>query len=589
MILAYLLSCVSPCLPSACAVGVTASSPAEPAAATPAVILGASQEVGSPAQKVQKESPPRAEYPLGLPLVVYGTPIPDREIKRFLAWSVGHKEADARKFSIVVQQELARRKEAGEDIAKFEVTTEQLDKALEKQKVDFLLKYPTLDFPTEVGRAFLSLDLYRQQLRQTMIFDRLFLPDDPEEWPATTTEAIINATGGTDFVQDAKDSYKTRKQMQVDQNLPELPPDDPIFTDSLRAWLLEALNSFAVTESNPERLPEGVLMTVDGAPVKIDEIFQPIAAHVTRDLVDDARRFLAQMAVVERHLSDKAYKVKVDGEPKGDGTPAQAKETEEPVLISRGEFEKTWVPGSSFQDALAQYEMLAVTVQGFPSTDAYVTYTRLERSYRRLIADELKDDAVLRSYLERANHIAGAARCESEIILCSAYDYPHVRWFPNGWADAEKKANSLKKQLDEGADWNQILDLHSDFWDPPMPEIGQKPQFGFRFKGRFGKQTRNQLLGDVDESDFTLLLDGTSVGDRVFFDQKLGTIAGPFKGRKGYYITRAISRTPPSSALNMANEKHRGFLIDIYVKDAFGTYSRELLNKAIQDGAVQGL
>jgi hypothetical protein len=531
--------------------------PAQPAAQAPPSVAGqAPARVSGQAQ---------AGSELGPPLVVYGETIPETELKRYMCLSLGSKQTDSAKFLVVVRNELDRRKEAGEDISKYEVTDADIERALEKQRKDFLQKYPTLDFPTEVGRVYLSLDMYKHELRQVMLFDRIFMPDDPETWPPLTTEAIVNATGGHDFVDDAKDSYQQRKKMMEEQNLPELPPDDPIFTEALRGWVLEALNSFAVTVTDPAKLPPGALLTVDGVPVMIDPLYERLRPFVTPDLTAKARLFLAQTKVTERDLA------------------AQQK------LMTREEFEETFMPGFKYHDAIAAYEMLALTVMGFPSMESYASYERLARSYRRVIDDKIKDDELMRQWLPRANQISGAARINAEVILCSAYDYDHVRWKPNGWTDAEAKAKKLKADLDGGANWADVLELHSEFWDPPMPEVGQKPQFGFRFKGRFGEQTRNQLLGDLDESDYTIFLTGESVADRIFFDQQLGAIDGPFKGQRGYYISRVISRTPPMSSLNMSNAKHREFLVDHYVKATFGEYSRGLLKKARDEGAIQGL
>ena len=500
---------------------------------------------------------------LGGPIQAFGKTISEHDIRRFLCFAVGGKQIDSHKFSILTAQELEKRKAAGQDVSKLVVTDAELQKALDKSRKDFLLKYPTLDFPTEVARAFLHVDIYKHELRRTLLFDKVFFPEDPNTWPDVTTQAIILASGGTAFVDDAKESYAQRKQVQIAQNLEDLPPDDPILVDTLRQWLLDSLNQYTVTEYHADKLPADVLITVEGAPVTVDEIWTLIQPHVTWENVADARRFLAQMAAVERDLEQRG------------------------ALMSVEEFETNFMPGYGFKEAIASYEMVAVVLQGFPSMHADMRYERALRSYRKVIADRLTDEAMA-PFLQRANMIAGAAKVDAEVILASAFDYPRFAWKADGWKSAEKKATELKQKLDAGADWGETLELHSEFWDPPMPEVGQKPQFGFNFKGRFGEQTRNQLVGDLHESDYLFFLRGTSVADSVFFDQECGKISGVMKGSRGYYIARLNSRRPGQSGLNLKVPQNREFMVNFVAMQHFGVHARKLLTEAIAKGEISG-
>ena|SRR5690349_13791879 len=219
---------------------------------------------------------------------------------------------------------------------------------------------------------------------------------------------------------------------------------------------------------------------------------------------------------------------------------------------------------------------------------ATVRYEQLQRSYRKLIKDDIATDAPMMPYLQRANMIAGAAKIDAEVILASAYDFPNSRWKVDGWKSAEAKAKELKAKLDAGTDWGDTLELYSEFWDPPMPEVGQKPQFGFNFKGRFGLQTRNQLAGDLLESDYSIFLNGKCVADEIFFEQKGGTISDVMKGPRGYYIARVNSRTPATAGLNLAAAPNREFLVNYVCMQRFGAYARQLLTDAIAKGDVTG-
>lgn len=505
----------------------------------------------------------------GAPLKVDGKVISIDEMKRYLACGLGSKQAEHDKFQHIIAEELERRKAAGQDISGLTPTQADVDAKIEKDRKDFALKYPTLDFATEVGRAFLSLDLYREQAEQAIQFDRVFTPVNPDDWSPETVE-IIRQEGGPDLVQDAHDSYAARKKKMEDEHLAEIPPDDPIYTEYLRGVIVEALNKFATSETYEGRLPAGVLMTVDGRPVYVDQVFKRIVPHVTPNLVADAKKFLALKALLEADLAKKG------------------------LLLTREEFEKQWdadgpVKDESFSDKLARFQMLGLQVQGYPSMDAYLDHERWILSFKKSIADELKDDAKLNTVIGPCDAICGAAKVDVEVILASAYDDVHDRWKDGGWAYAEQRAKDIKKELDSGADWGATLELKSEFWDPPMPEIGQKPQFGFNYKGRFGMQTRNQLIEFLRESEYRVFLDGTCITDTIFFKQKPGTIEGPYKGARGYYIVKVKGTTPPNKPLDLNTPLHRDLVVQYYLKEKFNAYAQELLNKAIAEKRVEGL
>src|SRR5262249_22153121 len=158
---------------------------------------------------------------------VDGRVIPAEDIKRFLAHGLGGKQEDHDKFEVILAQEIERRKAAGEDVSKYAATQADVDLKLEKDRKDFALKYPTLDFATEVGRAFLSVDLSREKVAKAIEFDRLFTPDDPDQWPPLTVEIVKEqgAQGGGDangLIDGARESYQARKKRMEDEHLTEM-------------------------------------------------------------------------------------------------------------------------------------------------------------------------------------------------------------------------------------------------------------------------------------------------------------------------------------------------------------------------------
>jgi hypothetical protein len=579
----------------------------------------------------------------GEPVIVDGKQIPDDEIRRLICFGLGGTQVDMLKFNVFVDDQLARYREAelerltAEEVArrtaagepaeipaatlealakqaadhvtaKYAIADDFAARRLQADREDFALKYPTLDFATEVSRAFLSLDLYKEHARARLLFDSVYLPENPDEWPEITMSLIVEGLSES-WVNDSRISYNVRKERQAKEGLPDIPPDDPIATDTQRQTILEALEGYArisidrdeIEQLLPEAGPDSpaepaaraearrerarsVLMLVEGVPITIDAVWDRIAPYVTPDLVEDAKRFLVHEALMEKELASRTW---VD---KSGDTPV-----ERPALMSPTEFRAWWPTTSrregpvSYHQHLVDQRMSAQQVLAFPSLYAFARFQRIFESFKRAIAEDLAKDEVIATIQPMATQVAGASRVSTEIILVSAYDFVNVRWKPNGWEEARQRALELDRQLDGGADWTAMLELHSEFWDPPLPEVGHKPQFGFRFKGKFGQQTRGMLLSFLEEGEYRTFLYGQQIGDHVFFDQKIGTIDGPFRGAKGYYITRVTGRTPPSKPLDIKLPAHRQIIEYYYTRDRFHGRVRELFDAGVAAGTIQGV
>ena len=498
------------------------------------------------------------------PLVVRGTTIPTDEVKRELIMGIGFAFADFKKFEVILAQELDRRQANGEDIETYIPSEADLEAHIDFQRKDFAMRYPTLDFETEVGRAYLDYEIYLEPARQSLMFDRLFIPEDPADWPPLTIE-LIRGFGGDAFVQDAFDSYARRKQQMIDQGLDSVPPDDPIIVSTWRDIVLRELANFAAIEIDPTKLGPGVLMTVDGVDISIGDVWRIIAPHLSQFDIVSARRLLAQLELLEMDLESR-------GE-----------------LLSREEWEKLFVPeGRTFRQMLELHANSATSLMGTPSSWTYARFDRITQSLRKVLADEVPKVSADRAFVNNINLITGAAKLDAEFILSSAWDGDKAEWKPNGWADARKRSFALRAELDAGADWKEVRELHSEFWDPPLPEIGHKPQFGFHFKGAFGPQTRNQLLGLLEEHEIFNLLFGGTVTERAFYYTEAGSISGPMMGPRGYYIVKVAGRTPASAPLDMNKEAHRELVIGYWLRNQAYGRARDLAMAAVNDGELKG-
>jgi hypothetical protein len=249
-------------------------------------------------------------------------------------------------------------------------------------------------------------------------------------------------------------------------------------------------------------------------------------------------------------------------------------------------------------------------------------YSALRAGYQHMIAPKLAPgpdnelSLVLREYYERANKVMGLGKIDCEVLLVSAMDFARFRWKKDGWNWARKTAQDLRAQIDQNEKaykeerakaaeaqaqgkefkpdkpvpapdrfWAQMLDDHSEYWDAPPPEKHdagdqQKSDAGMKNKGRFGSRYRNDLVTYVGETGYTEWVTGECITDRMFYDQAENSVAGPFKGPLGWYITRVLRRSPPTRTLNLALPIHMNLLRDDYVRWSFNQYTKEAVAQA---------
>ena len=181
---------------------------------------------------------------------------------------------------------------------------------------------------------------------------------------------------------------------------------------------------------------------------------------------------------------------------------------------------------------------------------------------------------IISEYLSDALKLIGRDSLDIDVLFVGAYDTEHVRWKENGWEEAKSKAERVRAEIDahldgvvaqeaakraaaengenwEGGEslapfdefWSDLLDAHSEFYDTPSPAKGKgAAALSLYNKGRFELQVRNDVARSIDESNFTKILTGRSIADRVALDMEVGEIGGPFRGPLGL-----LHRVPPKT------------------------------------------
>lgn len=504
---------------------------------------------------------------LGGPLKVNGKEIPVSAIKREMVYAAGAQVLEGKKLDVIIEEEIARRVAAGEDRAKFEFTAEEKESLLSAALQQIKDQYPSLDPMEVLERNGMSKRLLEGQVAQTLRFDKVFLPSDPRQWPVTTTDAITESAGA-DFITKLREAQdeKDRKAKEAAGGAAEPAPapdkkGEDMFKMIMRKMVMQSLFDKSVVKYASNGLPDGVAMQVNQKSIMTDELYDLVSGSLNDERIRQTRLWLAKIESCKQELQ------------------------KQNAWIGDEEFQKLFAEHKApYDQSPFKLEVIATGFKRFPSMDSYMTYFRVLKSYERMIAPEI-NDGNLTKHLARANKLLGLSRCNVQMILCSAMDMSTGKWRADGWEYAKNRALEASKLLAEkgGENWDEVLEQYSEFWDPPIPVGQPNLNSNLRNKGRIGIVNRNEMLQRIDESEFSMFVEGAGIVDYVFFDQPEG-IDGPFKGPHGYYITRVISRTPPTKEFSLSDAAQRDLVVQDYLSMRINTWAQDLLENAKVEG-----
>lgn len=566
-------------------------------------LLAASCGGGADADGFESAPEEAAEFDidaiLGDDLVVRGQTIPRAEIKRcVVVGSTGRSLLESAKLQVFIEEEVQRQIDEGADPKSFEISDDAVAEAIETADKMVEEEYAGND---DVNKAtdlfYMPPDLYQDQVRQTQLFDRIFLPDDPNEYP-TTTVAALNAQA-EDFVQRLVEGHAERlrlKQEKADEvetkrregnELIAAAGDEPdkivvgrklldeadaaekelatmennqgqlLFRQLMRQLVITALNRSADVKTPADGLPPEVAMEVNGRSIKTDDIWRSIRYKVSEDDVHDAKLWFAKTLVVRQSLEDSGNYM-----------------TDEEFAQSY--FEHT----EPYKDSPFSIPAVAVSFKKFPSEEAYKEHYRLTESYKQMIGAEITDESLAAHNEARTKNLLGLAKVDVEMILISAYDFKKAAFKPDGWEPAKERALAVMQRLGDGDPWNQVLEENSEFYEPPLGKSSQTMAAQFaKNKGRFGLLNRNELMQKIGESDFSLFLHGTSLTDTIFFDLEIGVPSQPLQGPHGYYICLVKGRTGPATAISLEGT-HRSLVEQDYMSTRMNEFARQSLKEA---------
>jgi hypothetical protein len=502
-----------------------------------------------------EEQKKRAEAAISAPLSVNGVVISSEVIRTHLVQKVGRMAIESRKLDLLIAAEIEMRVSGGADPAAFQLSSEVLDAAYKNAVDKIMEKYPAEKLEDILAANKLDKDSLGRQLTQTKRFDLVFLPDNPELWPATTV-AALEASMQVEMIEKLKENYKVREASGASA---ANDPGQEMFKGLMRRMVIQALMSTATVESPSDGLPAGVLQRVNGHDTLLSDIYPQVVGLIHPSEVARVRLYLARM------------------------------EASRQALVASGSWltEEEFAPVIEAERAVGEgtpwnLEMITLTMKRYPTMDAYKAILHGVKSYEKMLGESLTDET-LQNWLPRVGRLLGLGEVDCQILLVGAWDAPRNGWKDNGWVEAEEKALSIAANLAaaSGENWDELLEANSEFFDPPLQPGAPAPNASdLKNKGRFGLIHRNRLMQMLNESEYTAFVDGSSISDTVYYDQEVGTIDGPFLGLQGYYFTRVDARTPAKKPILLSDPNMRTMVLQDFLMQSFIGFSNEALANA---------
>lgn len=509
-----------------------------------------------PAPSAEPERPKLQNLPsddelFGKPLVINGQVIPFETIRREVCLGqVGMAEIEESKLEIFLQQEVERRRKEGASDEEISVSDPELEAFIKELEDDLKREYPDGQVGIQDMFATLASNDPRQRLRLEHLFQKLFLPEDPAKFPPATMEAILKNPGGDSLLDYYKENHANPPDRSQGKGIAERS-----FDSAMLQQVLQHLKDTAVIVHDPA---PGVLFSVNGQDLKVDDVWRDIRPFVTTMEVRAAKQWITNYTLARAEFEK-----------------AGAWLSDEEAAAS---YEKESAP---YKDSIFSIENLAVAVKRFPSVERYKEYKRLYDSYERYAAKDMTKEALDKHAEFRTNKVVGQVSADVDVILCSAYDFKANRWKENGWAEAEARMKDVVKLLvEEQQPWDVLVERYSDFYQPPTPlsQKGQQDQDSAP-KGRFRNVQRNNLLGELGENDYWCFLNGNSITDFVFFQQEVMSLGQPMRGPLGWYLPRLLRRTKPPQRLSMDPVVRDTLVRDDYLIWHLNEFCQDLIKK----------
>lgn len=477
-------------------------------------------------------------------LKVNGKPMDAKEVMREAVYLTGGKLVEAKVADFFILEELKRQVESGKRTAQeFDISEERVLEELAPMRADFESKNPGVDFWEVVRSQYgLSRETFLEQRKQTMLFDTLFFPGAPKDWPDITKEAIkaqTNSEQGPKFIEQLEKATEGVDEKGQPKKLPEF------WVNMMRQFVQKGLRSWSDVRYATDGLPADIVLQVNDLQWSTEDAF----AFVKKGLyVQDLERAMQEVAVRE------ALRQELD---------------KNNALVSDEVFKERYEAYRQPYDSTPfTVEVIATRFKGYPCLEAYRARWRLMTSYQDLIKDEITTEN-LQAHADKFAAFFADGQVSIDVIPFQARDPKSGAWRPDGMERAKERCEAAFAAIEKkDKSFDDVLNGHDEYFANDEK------------RGRLGFLPLNQLKQQLRENEFTQLHEGFSISHHLFFDAEVGTIVGPIAGPDGYFIARINSRTPARRKVDVSSEKERELVREDYVTYRFFQWANEVIGKA---------
>jgi len=468
-------------------------------------------------------------------LEVNGIKIDRLEVERQTLYRVGQRQIREKLIEMIIDEQIRESIEEGKrKKSEFDVMEKEVQKSIDEQKKAFIDKYPDKDFYSILKMQGVTPEEFVTMTRTTILFDKIFFPGAPKDWPDITKECITAAGGaqGADFMKKLEESVKPGQVVP------------PLFLRICRQWVLQKLEEWSDVRYASDGIPFDVCLMVNNKPWMTKDAARVLALKVRPEDRENALTELALWTAVKGELQKAG------------------------VWLNDEQFKK------EFEEYRAPYKngpftvkVMAMTFKGYPSFEVYKSRWRLERSFEHMIAKEINDDS-LKAHLEQANRFLNDGKLSVHLIRIPAWDDETGTWKHNGFERARIEAQ-------------RVFDLIAS---KEMPFEVAKTEFSkwpthIDHQGFLGIKGLNELRQELEETEYTDFIGGFSVANELFYKGKVGNVMGPLAGQKAYYVGFIASRTPAAGSMDLKDKNQRDLVKQDYLSHRFLNWANEIAGK----------
>ncbi len=477
-------------------------------------------------------------------LRVNGKLLDAREVMREAVYLTGGKLVESKVANFFILEELKKQVDSGQrKPEEFLVTDESVMDQLAPMKGEFETKNPGVDFWEVVRSQYgLNKETFLEQRKEAILFDRVFFPGAPKDWPDITKEAIKAQTQSDQGPRFLEQLEKATEGVD-DKGQPKKLPD--FWVNMMRQFVQKGLRSWSDIRYASHGLPSDIVLKVNDLQWTTTEAFDFIKKGL---FVQDLERAMQEVVVREALRQELITK--------------GAHITDEEFIRRYDEYRQP------YDTTPFTVEVIATRFKGYPCLEAFRARWRLITSFGDMIKAEITDEN-LQAHADKRSAFFADGQVDVNLIPFQARSPKTGAWEPDGMTKAKERCEAAFAALEKKEmTFDQALDKHVEFFSNDDK------------KGRLGLLPLNQLRQQLRESEFTQLLDGFSLAEFLFFDGEVGKTIGPIAGADGWFIVRINSRTPARRKIDVKVERERELVREDYVTCRFFTWAAEVIGRA---------